>query len=103
MEAATHERAPKAIALPGLRKASIVLIVLGQDLSPDVLRHLSRDEIESLSLEIARVKHVPADLREAVLAEFAQMLTAHECIAEGGIEYAQGMLQQALGKEAAGE
>lgn len=89
--------------LPALRKASVVLISLGQELSANVLKHLNRDEIELLTLEIARIKHVPPDLRDAVLAEFSQMIVAQECIIEGGIEYAQSILQEALGKETAGE
>jgi len=98
------EEHPVPVAqLPAVRKASIVLISLGQELSANVLKHLSRDEIETLTLEIARIKHVSPDLRDAVLAEFSQMIVAQECIIEGGIEYAQGVLQQALGKETASE
>ena len=101
METATQECPTQALALTGLRKASVVLITLGPDLSSEVLRHLNRDEIEQITLEIARIRHVSADVREAVLAEFNQMVVAQECIAEGGIEYAQRILQQALGPESA--
>jgi len=98
-----EEAALPATQLTGLRKASVALIALGQDLSANVLKHMNRDEIETLTLEIARVKHVPADLRDAVLSELSQMVVAQQCIVEGGIEYAQGVLQQALGKDTAGE
>ncbi len=101
METATQECPTQALALTGLRKASVVLITLGPDLSSEVLRHLNRDEIEQITLEIARIRHVSADVREAVLAEFNQIVVAQECIAEGGIEYAQRILQQALGPESA--
>lgn len=101
METAVREPATKPGGLSGLRKASVVLIALGPDLSAGVLRHLKRDEIERITLEIARVRHVSPEVRDAVLAEFSQMIVAQESIAEGGIEYAQQILQQALGPESA--
>ena len=89
--------------LSGLRKAAIVLITLGEDLSVGVLKHLQRDEIEALTLEIARVKAVSPDLREGVLGEFSELEGAHEAITGGGFEYVKKILNSALGTDSASE
>ncbi|RKQ37482.1 flagellar motor switch protein FliG [Oceanobacillus halophilus] len=88
-------------ALTGKQKAAILLIALGPDVSAQVYKHLSDEEIESLSLEISSVKKVDASLKEDVLEQFHQIVVAQDYISQGGIGYAKTVLEKAFGKQEA--
>lgn len=87
--------------ISGPQKAAILLISLGPELSSNVFKHLSEEEIEQITLEIAATRSVPVETRQAVLEEFHQMALAKEYIAEGGITYAREVLERALGNQKA--
>ncbi|HEY8342572.1 MAG TPA: flagellar motor switch protein FliG [Calditerricola sp.] len=87
--------------LSGLQKAAILLISLGSEVSARVFQHLTEEEIEQLTLEIASMRKVDPEEKEAVLAEFQEMVRAQAYIEQGGILYAKQVLEQALGEEKA--
>ena len=87
--------------LSGRQKAAILLISLGPEVSAQIFKHLREDEIEQLTLEIANVRKVDAEEKEAVLGEFHQICLAQEYIAQGGINYAKEILEKALGPQKA--
>ncbi len=87
--------------ITGIQKAAILLIVLGPERSSQIFKHLNDDEIETLTLEIANTKSVPADIKEMVLDEFYEVCLAQQYIAEGGIAYAKELLDKALGEDRA--
>jgi flagellar motor switch protein FliG len=87
----------------GIRKAAILLLSLGEEQAAGVLRHLSRDEVDALTLEIANLRRVDRAQREAVTAEFVQILETEQYLAEGGIDYAKAMLEKAFDTARAGE
>lgn len=83
------------------KKAAIMLMVLGPEVSGTVLKHLEPEHIEQLSLEIARLDRVTSEQRESVIHEFYDLAIAQDYIAEGGIEHARKVLEAALGEESA--
>lgn len=87
--------------LTGRQKAAILLITLGPEVSAQIFKHLREDEIEQLTLEIANVRKVDNEEKEAVLEEFHQICLAQEYISQGGINYAKEILEKALGTEKA--
>jgi len=87
--------------LPGLRKAAILMVSLGEDSSAEILRELDEDEVQMLSREIARMGAVPLEHVEAILEEFHQMSVAHDYMVKGGIDYARKLLVSAYGPESA--
>ncbi|MBP1968103.1 flagellar motor switch protein FliG [Virgibacillus natechei] len=87
--------------LSGKQKAAILLISLGPDISAQVYKHLSEDEIEKLSLEISSVKKVDSHMKEDVLEQFHQIAVAQDFISQGGIGYAKTVLEKAFGTEEA--
>ncbi len=87
--------------LTGVRKAAMLLIVLGEQTSSEVLRHLSEDEIQKVSHEVARVTSISAEQAESVLNEFHQITTAGDYVARGGIDYARKLLTRAFAPEVA--
>jgi flagellar motor switch protein FliG len=87
--------------LGGLTKAAIVMLLLGEDASTEVFRHLSEDEIERLAKEMAELGQVSAKMSESVLEEFHQTVVASEFVTRGDIGYARRILEKTLGAEAA--
>lgn len=87
--------------LNGKQKAAVLLISLGPDVSAQIYKHLSEEEIEKLSLEISSVKKVESDVKEDVLDQFHQIAMAQDYISQGGIGYAKTVLEKAFGKQEA--
>ncbi len=87
--------------LTNRKKAAILLVALGPDTASQIFQHLTPDEIEYLSVEVARMGRVNAQLRESVIEEFHELCVAQEFIAEGGMDAAREMLMSAFGEEKA--
>jgi flagellar motor switch protein FliG len=94
-------RGKKEAELTGREKVAILLITIGPEKSADIFKHLTDDEIEELTLEIANVRKVTPEMKEKVLEEFYQICIAQEFITEGGINYAKDVLERALGSQKA--
>lgn len=95
------EIARKTKQLTGKQKAAILLISLGPDVSAEVYKHLSEEEIEKLSLEISSVQKVDTHLKEEILEQFHQIAIAQDYISQGGVGYAKTVLEKAFGKQEA--
>ncbi|KGP92857.1 flagellar motor switch protein FliG [Pontibacillus chungwhensis BH030062] len=87
--------------LSGRQKAAVLLISLGPDVSAQVYKHLTEEEIEKLTLEISSVKKVEPDQKEEILDQFHQIALAQDYITQGGIGYAKTVLEKALGDKEA--
>ncbi|GIO18377.1 flagellar motor switch protein FliG [Oceanobacillus oncorhynchi subsp. incaldanensis] len=87
--------------LTGRQKAAILLISLGPDVSAQVYKYLSEEEIEKLSLDISSVKKVDSNLKEDILNQFHQIAVAQDYISQGGLGYAKTVLEKAFGKQEA--
>lgn len=87
--------------LTGRQKAAILLISLGPDVSAEVYKHLSGEEIERLSLDISSVQKVDTELKNSVVEQFHQIAIAQDYISQGGVDYAKTVLEKAFGKEEA--
>ena len=87
----------------GYRKAAQFMMLLGSDEAARVLRHMSPEEVEGITLEIARTQHIESREASKILEEFGYIRETKDLIARGGIEKAQEMLVTAVGKEKAGE
>ncbi len=87
----------------GRHKAAVLLVTLGSERAATVFRHLRDDEIESLSLEMAKLQNVDPEVTDGVLEEFAATVSAYDSFVSGGVEYAKEVLERALGSERAQE
>ncbi|GGC90397.1 flagellar motor switch protein FliG [Thalassobacillus devorans] len=92
---------PKRKTLTGKQKAAILLISLGPDVSAQVYKHLSEEEIEKLTLEISSVQKVEAKQKDAILEQFHQLALARDYITQGGVDYARTVLEKAMGENEA--
>ncbi|MDQ6665183.1 MAG: flagellar motor switch protein FliG [Acidobacteriota bacterium] len=87
--------------LSGIRKAAILLIILGDKSSAELIKQLEDDEVHLVSREITRIGSITSEQAEAVLEEFHQMTMARNFVVNGGIDYAKKMLMEAYGPEVA--
>lgn len=87
--------------LSGLKKAAVLLITLGEELSSKILGQLDDDEVQDISREIALTKVVDPDTIDMVAEEFYNMLLAKKFITKGGLDYAKTVLTKSLGPERA--
>ncbi|MBP5232732.1 MAG: flagellar motor switch protein FliG [Planctomycetes bacterium] len=92
----------KAEGLNGLRKAAILLIALDADASAKLMGNLSTEEIEILSMEIAKLdQEIKPDVRDAVVKEYYQTYMASKYLEQGGMEFARMLLEKSLAPETA--
>lgn len=95
---------PAAEHVAGRRKAAVLMAVIGPDLAAEVMQHLREDEIEGLSLEMAKMGSIDEDVTEGILEELALAAGADGLgDVAGGIEFAREVLERALGAERAEE
>jgi flagellar motor switch protein FliG len=90
-------------ALTGRQKAAVLLVSLGPERAAQLLGHLHEDEIESLSLEMAKTRQVGSETTEAVMEEVVQMTSALDYVGHGGFEYARDVLEKSVGPGRAAE
>jgi flagellar motor switch protein FliG len=89
------------VVIPGIRKAAILLVMLGDQASADIIKQLPEDDVAAVSREIARLGNITTEHAESVLEEFYQTSAAREYMVKGGIDYAKSMLMNAYGPEQA--
>jgi flagellar motor switch protein FliG len=87
----------------GRKKAAVLLVALGPERAAEVFKHLHFDEIESLSLEMAKLQHIDPTVTAKVMEELAATVAAYESLAAGGVDYARDVLERAIGSERAAE
>ena len=87
--------------LSGARKAAILLVLIGDAASGELLKQLSDDEVQLVSREIARIRTITSEQAESILDEFHQMVVAKDFVVKGGIDYAKKVLNNAFGPEVA--
>jgi len=87
--------------MTGIKKAAMLLITLGEELSSKILGELDDDEVQDISREIALTKMVDPDTMESIVEEFYNMLLAKKFISKGGLDYAKSVLTKSLGPERA--
>lgn len=89
--------------LTGRQKAAMLLVAIGPDQAAEIFKYLKEDEIEQVSMEIANIKKLRHENQEGVIEEFYQLCLAREYMAEGGMDYAQDILERAFGTSKAEE
>lgn len=87
----------KVEKLSGKKKAAIFLLAVGPDLSSNILKQFSEQEIENVTMEIANLSRVEKELRDEVVNEFEVIGQAQEYMLEGGVDYARDVLEKTLG------
>jgi flagellar motor switch protein FliG len=91
--------ATEKISLSGVRKAAILLSVLGEDAAAEVFRNLSEEELQLVADEVASLGKVPPELSLQVFEEYLRMTQAQDYLVQGGRDLARRLLVKAIGEE----
>ncbi len=86
--------------LGGTKKAAILMVLLGDEASAGVFRHLQEDEVQEVSREISRLGKIEPEVADLILDEFYRLTMAQTLVARGGAEFAKKLLMKAFGGDA---
>lgn len=81
----------------GIQKAALLMIALDIETASAVLKYLDPEQVEKISAEITKVKNIPSKVVDSIMQDFYDMVTAREYVLEGGLEYAQAILEKSFG------
>ncbi len=102
--AAIRRLGPNAMATQrGRKRAAALLIALGPELAAEILREMPEEDIGRLTWEIVGIGQLSAQEREEILHHFYETALGRDFVSVGGLEYAQEMLEKAVGKDRAEE
>lgn len=79
------------------KRVAILMIALGQETTAEVMKYLSDPEVEQIAQAIAELDVVTTEQEDEVLEEFEQLLVAGNYVSQGGMDFARGALEKALG------
>ncbi|MCI8572936.1 MAG: flagellar motor switch protein FliG [Oscillibacter sp.] len=100
--AAKENRKPK-VELSSSQKAAAVIVALGAEKASLLYKYMEPEDVELLTLEVARMGFLDSEQTEEVLNEFYQICLTNKAVTEGGLEYARTVLEKAYGEQAASD
>jgi flagellar motor switch protein FliG len=92
---------PQAVSTPGLHKAAVLMVLLGEESASHIYRNLSEGDVHQLTQSIAELQPITPDTAISVLEEYHQLTLTQGYLAEGGPEFAQKLLVKAFGESGA--
>jgi len=91
------------VDMSNVQKAAVVIVALGVEKASLLYQFMDPEEVEQVTIEVARLGLLDADTTEAVLTEFYQMCMTNKAVTEGGMEYARTVLEKAFGAQTSKE
>ena len=85
----------------GVRKAAVLLVLLGEEIASQIYRHLPEQDLQRLTQGIAALDYIDPPTALAVLEEYHRMALTQDYLAQGGTDYAQKLLIKAFGEDGA--
>ena len=100
---ATAETAKATTAgnLTGIRKAAILLVLLGDEAASLVYRNLPEEDLQVLTEEISELEYISPETGAQILQEYYRLTVTEDYLSQGGAEYAKSLLVKAFGEEGA--
>ena len=92
---------PNPASATTMQKAAMVISALGTENASRVFKYFTDDEIEKMTLEVAKMDYWPMEVVDEVLNDFYEICLTQKVISEGGIEYAREILEKAFGPQQA--
>ena len=89
--------------LDNAQKAAAVIVALGAEKASMLYQFMEAEDIEALTIEVAKLGILDAPTTESVLDEFYRMSLTNKAVSEGGLDYARSVLEKAFGGQAAAE
>jgi len=85
---------------PGIKKAAILMVLLGDEASSSLFRFLEDEEVQEIAKEISRLGRIEPETADSVLDDYYKMTLARSYLVQGGVDYARKLLVKAYGSEA---
>ena len=85
------------------QKAAAVIVALGADKASKVYKYLGEEEVEKLTVEVAKLGHLDAEQSDDALDDFYKTCLTQKVVTDGGLEYARSVLEKAYGEATANE
>jgi flagellar motor switch protein FliG len=95
--------AAPAEGLNGVRKAAVLLILLGEEAAATVYRHLTQPQLQRLTQEIRELSGVKPEIAAQILEEYYRLSLTQDYLTQGGEKYARSLLVKAFGSDGAKE
>src|SRR5689334_1116967 len=80
-----------------VKMAATLFVLMGEEMSAEVLRYLNEAEIEAISKEISNVGPISSEEGEKSAEDLYQLLVANRFVSEGGVDYAKKIILRSLG------
>ncbi len=77
------------------------MISLGAERASKIYKFLGEEDLETLTLEIAKLNHVTPTQTESAMDDFYKLCLTQKVITEGGVDYAKTVLEKAFGPQTA--
>jgi len=87
--------------LSGVRKAAILLTILGEETAATVFRDLDPIDLQHVADEVANLGKITVELSIQVIEEYQRMTQAQDYLAQGGYDLARRVLIKAFGESEA--
>lgn len=84
-----------------ITKAAAVIVAMGSVQAAEVYKHLSEEEVERLTIEVARLNRMSPEEMQDIVDDFYGLCTTQKVIQEGGVAYARNVLEKAFGSQQA--
>lgn len=83
------------------QRAASIMIMLGADRASKIYQFLKEEEIEQLSIEIAKLDRITPEEMQSNIEDFYGLCVTQKVINEGGVLYAKDILEKAFGSQQA--
>lgn len=99
--AAETAKSTEAGSMSGIRKAAILLVLLGDEAASLIYRNLPEEDLQVLTEEISELEYISPDIGAKILQEYYRLTVTEEYLAQGGSDYAKTLLVKAFGEDGA--
>ena len=83
------------------QKAATIIASLGTEKAAKVYKYLDEEDVEKLTIEVAKLGHIDSKSSEVIMDEFYKSCITQKVVTDGGIEYARAVLEKTYGEEQA--
>jgi flagellar motor switch protein FliG len=97
------EKTRPKVELSGAQKAAAVIVALGSEKASHLYQYMEAEDVEQLTIEVARLGFLDSEITEEILLQFYQACITNKAVTEGGLEYARSVLEKAYGEQAAND
>lgn len=85
------------------QKAAAIIVSIGAENASKIYKYLTEEEVEKLTVEIAKLGRLDSSTTEDVLDDFYKSCLTQKVVTDGGVEYARSVLEKAYGETTANE